>query len=195
VNLTDSVLASAKPGAAAPAKPGNISSAKSSGGTTASPGSVAAATPAGIASAKSGTIVSAKPAPVSPAKSDAVSSATPATPPAAPAQKAGRNALRISRETAVGMLVKKVSPEYPLEAKVARVQGTVVLNATISTTGEVSSVDVVSGPPLLQSAATNAVKQWQYKPFSFNGQPVEVETTIHVVFGEGSSPAATPSHP
>jgi protein TonB len=93
------------------------------------------------------------------------------------------------------MLVKKVSPAYPLEAKVARVQGTVVLNATISTTGEVSSVDVVSGPTLLQSAAVDAVKQWQYKPFSFNGQPVEVETTIQVVFGEGSSPVATPSHP
>jgi protein TonB len=93
------------------------------------------------------------------------------------------------------MLVKKISPAYPLEAKVARVQGTVVLNATISTTGEVSSVDVVSGPPLLQSAAADAVKQWQYKPFSFNGQPVEVETTIHVVFGEGSSPVSTPTHP
>lgn len=89
------------------------------------------------------------------------------------------------------MLLKKVSPAYPLEAKVARVQGTVVLNATISTTGEVSNVDVVSGPPVLQAAAAEAVKQWQYRPFSFNGQPVEVETTIHVVFGEGNAPVST----
>ena len=87
------------------------------------------------------------------------------------------------------MLVKKVPPVYPLPAKVARVQGTVVLSATISKTGEIAAVDVVSGPPLLQSAAVDAVKQWQYKPFSVDGQPVEVETTIHVVFGEGFSPA------
>jgi protein TonB len=86
------------------------------------------------------------------------------------------------------MLVKKVPPVYPLSAKIARLQGTVILSATISKTGEVSTVDVVSGPPLLQSAAVDAVKKWQYRPFSFNGQPVEVETTIHVMFGEAGSP-------
>jgi periplasmic protein TonB len=106
-------------------------------------------------------------------------------------QKEATHALKLPPGAADGMLVKKVPPVYPLEAKIARVKGTVVLNATIAKSGEISAVDVVSGPPLLQNAAVNAVKQWQYRPFSFNGQPIEVETTIQVVFGEG---AASPPH-
>jgi protein TonB len=97
--------------------------------------------------------------------------------------------LKIAPGTAEGMLVKKVPPTYPLEAKVARVQGTVLLNVSISKTGAVTAVDVVSGPDLLQSAAVDAVKQWQFRPFSLLGQPVEFETTVHVVFGTGSPPA------
>jgi protein TonB len=94
------------------------------------------------------------------------------------------------------MLVKKVPPVYPLQAKVARVQGTVVLSATIAKTGEVSEVNVVSGPALLLSAAVDAVKQWQYRPYSVNGQPVEIETTIQVVFADGIQTAARgPRHP
>ena len=88
-----------------------------------------------------------------------------------------------------GLLVKKVAPEYPLEAKIVRLEGTVVLRTVIDKTGEVSSVSALSGPPLLESAAVEAVKQWQYRPFSMNGQPVEVETTIEVVFAlDGSQP-------
>jgi protein TonB len=83
------------------------------------------------------------------------------------------------------MLLKKVPPAYPLEAKVARVQGTVLLNVTVSKTGAVTAVDVVSGPDLLQSAAVDAVKQWEFRPFSLVGEPVEFETTVHVVFGTG----------
>jgi periplasmic protein TonB len=86
------------------------------------------------------------------------------------------------------MLVKKVPPKYPLEAKVARVQGTVELNVSISKTGAVTAVDVLSGPEPLQSAAVDAVKQWEFKPFSLLGEPVEFETTVHVVFGAGNSP-------
>ena len=205
------VVPSAKSGGISSTNPNTASLAKSipptipkrNSPSSTKPGAVAPSTSAGLVSVKpsdlnsgkSSATASTKPALVTETKPSEISSATPAAALPSRTQKESRNALRISRETAVGMLVKKVTPTYPLEAKIARVQGTVVLDATISTTGEVSSVEVVSGPPLLQSAATDAVKQWQYKPFSFNGQPVEVETTIHVVFGEGGSPAATPSHP
>jgi protein TonB len=102
-------------------------------------------------------------------------------------QPAG-NTLKIAPGTAEGLLVKKVPPTYPLEAKVARVQGTVTLNVTISKSGAVTAVDVVSGPDLLQSAAVDAVKQWEFRPFSLVGEPVEFETTVHVVFGVGGPP-------
>jgi TonB family protein len=94
--------------------------------------------------------------------------------------------------SADGMLVKKVPPDYPLEAKLVRLEGTVMLRAVIDRTGEVSEVSAVSGPPLLESAAVDAVKQWQYRPYSMNGQPVDVETTIAVVFAldGGSHPAS-----
>ena len=87
------------------------------------------------------------------------------------------------------LLVKKVAAEYPLDAKILRLEGTVVLRTVIDKTGEVSSVFALSGPPLLESAAVEAVKQWQYRPFLMNGQPVEVETTVEVVFAlDGSQP-------
>ena len=97
----------------------------------------------------------------------------------------------IKISSADGMLVEKVAPEYPLEAKILRLEGTVVLRTVIDKTGEVSSVNALSGPPLLESAAVEAVKQWQYRPFSMNGQPVEVETTVEVVFALDGSQSAT----
>jgi TonB family protein len=91
--------------------------------------------------------------------------------------------------SADGLLVKKVAPKYPLEAKIVRLEGTVVLRTVIDKTGDVSWVSALSGPPLLESAAVEAVRQWQYRPFSMNGQPVEVETTVEVVFAlDGSQP-------
>ena len=111
-----------------------------------------------------------------------------ADPQAEQAQGPATDTLKIAPGTAEGMLVKKVPPTYPLEAKVNRVQGTVHLNVTISKTGAVTRVDVVSGPDLLQAAAVDAVKQWQFRPFSLLGQPVEYETTVHVVFGTGTPP-------
>ncbi len=103
--------------------------------------------------------------------------------------------VNIAAGVAVGMLVKKVSPEYPPVAKAARVQGTVILQATISTTGDITDLAVIDGPPLLRSAALDAVKQWQYRPYLLNGQPVEVLTTINVIFslGEGSPAPASPA--
>lgn len=90
--------------------------------------------------------------------------------------------VKIASGAADGLLVKKIAPDYPLEAKLVRLEGTVVVRAVIDKAGEVSEVSALSGPPLLESAAVDAVKQWQYRPFSQNGQPVDVETTIAVVF-------------
>ncbi len=76
-------------------------------------------------------------------------------------------------------------PPYPAIAKAAGVQGTVILQATISKSGTIENLRVVSGPAMLQQAALDAVKTWRYRPYLLNGQPVEVETTVNVVFSLG----------
>ena len=81
-----------------------------------------------------------------------------------------------------GNVISKVTPKYPPDAKVARIQGTVELDAVITKTGHVDSLKVVSGPSELQQSALDAVRQWRYKPFLLNGKPIEVETTINVVY-------------
>jgi len=97
--------------------------------------------------------------------------------------------VKIGAGTASGLLVKKVPPSYPLAAKLVRLEGTVVVRAVIEKTGDVAEVYALSGPPILESAAVDAVKQWQYRPYLQNGQPVDVETTIEVVFAlDGSRP-------
>jgi protein TonB len=83
------------------------------------------------------------------------------------------------------MLLDKVTPQYPAIAKAARIQGTVVLQATISKSGGIENLRVISGPPMLQQAAMDAVRSWRYKPYLLNGDPVEVETTVNVVFNLG----------
>ena len=100
--------------------------------------------------------------------------------------------VNIAAGVAVGMITKKVAPEYPAVAKAARVQGTIVLQATISKTGTIQNLRVISGPPLLQQAALDAVQQWQYRPYLLMGQPVEVETTVNVIFSLGDSSVAAP---
>jgi len=89
---------------------------------------------------------------------------------------------RISMGVMQGMLVDKVLPVYPSIGRAVRAQGTVELQATISRTGTIENLRVVSGPPVLQQAAIDAVRQWRYKPYLLNGEPVEVETTINVDF-------------
>ena len=81
-----------------------------------------------------------------------------------------------------GNLISKVSPVYPPDAKKARIQGTVVLNAVIGKTGHVESLKVASGPSGLLQSSLDAVRQWKYKPFLLNGDPIEVKTTISVVY-------------
>jgi protein TonB len=90
--------------------------------------------------------------------------------------------LVISSGVATGMLIQKTPPVYPLIAKSARVSGTVELHATISKSGWITDLHVVSGPDMLRQAALDAVRQWRYKPYTLNNQPTEVETTINVVF-------------
>jgi periplasmic protein TonB len=88
----------------------------------------------------------------------------------------------ISSGVALGLLIHKVVPQYPAIGREIRLEGTVVLQATISKSGTIENLRVVGGPALLQQAALDAVQQWRYRPYLLNGQPVEVETTINVEF-------------
>jgi protein TonB len=81
-----------------------------------------------------------------------------------------------------GNLIRKVQPAYPPLARSARVQGTVVLQAAISKQGAIENLSVLSGHPMLVQAALDAVRQWRYRPYILNNEPVEVETQITVNF-------------
>jgi protein TonB len=98
--------------------------------------------------------------------------------PAAPAPTAGGQLQQ-------AQLISSKPPEYPLVAKNAHVQGVVVVSATVGVDGKVKSASAVSGPPLLQKAAVDAVRQWIYKPTTLNGAPVESETRVEVRFTTG----------
>lgn len=91
----------------------------------------------------------------------------------------------ITSRLAEGMLIDRVVPVYPPIARAAGMQGTVVLEATISKTGAIENLRILSGPAMLQQAARDAVSRWLYRPYLLNGQPVEVETTVSVVFSMG----------
>ena len=93
--------------------------------------------------------------------------------------------LRVSSGVAQAQLTHRVNPLYPPEAFQSRVHGTVVLQAVIGKDGEVKTLKVVSGPPMLIKSATEAVKQWRYKPFTLNGEPVEADTQVNVNFSLG----------
>jgi TonB family protein len=101
--------------------------------------------------------------------------------------------IRVSGGTAAGMLLTKVDPAYPPDAKAAGIQGAVVLKAIISTLGTVEGLTVVSGPPQLTGSAMDAVKQWVYQPYLLNGQPTPVSTTITVNFTLADASASTPN--
>jgi len=80
------------------------------------------------------------------------------------------------------MNIFRTIPQYPVIARTMHVEGTVVLAATISKAGTIENLRVVSGPPMLQQVALDAVKTWRYKPYMLDGLPVEVETSVEVVF-------------
>jgi periplasmic protein TonB len=90
--------------------------------------------------------------------------------------------VRVSAGVQQGLLIKKVQPPYPPLARQARIQGNVVLQALISKDGSIENLRLISGHPMLAPSALEAVKQWRYKPYFLNGEPVEVETQITVIF-------------
>jgi protein TonB len=90
--------------------------------------------------------------------------------------------VNVSQGVSQGLLVKKAQPIYPRNALFMRIEGAVELIATISKTGDISHVSVVSGDSQLTRAASDAVKQWKYKPYMLNGQPVEIQTHVTINF-------------
>src|SRR5437879_543233 len=90
--------------------------------------------------------------------------------------------VRVSKGVSQGLLIKKIQPPYPPLARQARIQGQVVLQAEISKDGSIQNLRLISGHPMLAPSAIEAVKQWRYKPYYLNGEPVEVETQITVIF-------------
>lgn len=105
--------------------------------------------------------------------------------PATVVREEAKGPVRVSSGVMEGIAIQKNMPLYPAIARAAGVQGTIVLMATISKNGNVENLRVASGPAMLQQAAMDAVKTWRYKPYLLNGQPVEVETTVDVVFSLG----------
>jgi TonB family protein len=91
----------------------------------------------------------------------------------------------ISSGVASGLLLQRRDPVYPSLAKQANVSGTVVLEATISKSGAIQNLHVLSGPIMLRQAALDAVGSWRYKPYMLDSQPVDVQTTINVTFALG----------
>jgi periplasmic protein TonB len=90
--------------------------------------------------------------------------------------------VRVSSGVVTGLKIRDSKPVYPPLARQARIQGTVVLQALISKTGDIENLQLISGHPMLAPAAIEAVKQWKYKPYLLNGEPVEVETQVQVNF-------------
>jgi TonB family protein len=90
--------------------------------------------------------------------------------------------VRVSSGVSSGLIVSKVPPRYPEDAREQRIQGMVVLMVDIDKEGNVYKTELISGHPLLAPAAIEAVQQWKYKPYLLNGAPVEVETQVQVNF-------------
>lgn len=100
-----------------------------------------------------------------------------------PAPKvAPQKKFRVSSGVIASNKISGPNPQYPLIAKIDRIQGQVILEATIGKLGTIENLHPVSGPPMLYQSAIDAVRQWRYKPYILNGEAVEVETTIQVNF-------------
>lgn len=102
-----------------------------------------------------------------------------------PPPKAAPSRIRVGGNVQAAKMLRQIMPVYPPIAKTAHISGTVVLHAVIGKDGSVQDLQYVSGPPLLMKNAMDAVKQWRYQPTQLNGEPVEVDTTISVVFTLG----------
>jgi protein TonB len=92
------------------------------------------------------------------------------------------SAVNVSQGVSTGLLIKKVAPSYPPNALRMHIEGDVQLSATISKDGDITQIKVLNGNAQLTKAATDAVKQWKYKPYLLNGEPVEIQTQVTVRF-------------
>jgi protein TonB len=99
-----------------------------------------------------------------------------------PPPKPTQQRVRVGGNVQQAKMIRQIQPMYPQIAKTAHVQGTVVLHAIIAKDGSVQELQYISGPALLMRSAMDAVRQWKYQPTLLNGEPVEVDTTISVVF-------------
>lgn len=106
----------------------------------------------------------------------------PPPPPASSAQPKKITRVRQGGNVSSKLLLSRVNPVYPQEAREKGIQGTVRLHAIIGRDGLVQQLEVMSGDKILASSATEAVRQWRYRPTLLNGEPVEVDTTIDVIF-------------
>jgi protein TonB len=88
--------------------------------------------------------------------------------------------VKVASGVTTGLLIKRVNPVYPSEARAAYIQGMVVLHAEISKTGDITDLELVDGPIELAGSTVAAVRQWKYKPYLLMGQPVTVDTEIRV---------------
>jgi len=105
--------------------------------------------------------------------------------------RAGR--IRVGSNVAAARILEKVGPEYPERAREAHVQGTVRLHIIVGVDGDVKQTELVSGHPLLAQAAIDAVRKWRYQPALLNGEPVEVDSTVDVLFSLDEKPAKVPA--
>jgi protein TonB len=96
-----------------------------------------------------------------------------------------KSIVKVSEGVLQAQLISRIEPRYPPLAVQTRKEGTVLLHAIISIDGRITALEVVTGPPLLVQAAIDAVRQWRYRPTYLNGEPVEVETSITVIFRLG----------
>jgi periplasmic protein TonB len=101
---------------------------------------------------------------------------------APPPPKPAQTRIRQGGNVTAAKLMNKVQPQYPPLARQTRISGTVRLHAIIGKNGQVEQLEVMSGHPLLVQAALDAVRQWKYQPTQLNGEAVEVDTTIDVIF-------------
>ncbi len=97
-------------------------------------------------------------------------------------QQPPKGPTHVSQGVMTGLLINRVLPVYSPIARATHTEGTVVLQATISKNGTIENLRVLSGPAMLQRDAIDAVRQWRYRPYLLNGEPVDVETTVNVVF-------------
>lgn len=120
-----------------------------------------------------------------PGRNDAINRLIAVTQQPKPPANIAPRSVRLSIGVSEGLLIHKVTPVYPPLARQSRVQGQVLLQATIGRDGTIQNLQVVNGHPLLVGSALDAVKQWRYRPYLLNNEPVEVETQITVNFTLG----------